>query len=71
MGERIEAELVASVREIRVSEGDVVRAGEAVVILEAMKLEIPVVAGTSGTVAKVDVAPGDEVQEGDLLAVIA
>ncbi|WP_055585496.1 biotin/lipoyl-binding carrier protein [Peterkaempfera griseoplana] len=71
MSERIEAELVASVREIKVSEGDLVRAGDAVVILEASKLEIPVLAGSSGTVAEIDVAPGDEVEEGDLLAVIA
>jgi biotin carboxyl carrier protein len=71
MGERIEAELVADVREVVVAEGDVVRAGDPVVILEARKLEIPVVAGTGGTVTEIDVAPGDAVQEGDLLAVIA
>jgi biotin carboxyl carrier protein len=40
------------------------------VILESMKMEIPVVAPLAGTVAELAVAPDDQVQEGDLIAVI-
>ena len=44
--------------------------GDAVVILEAMKMEIPVVAPQDGTVASVDVAVGDSVEAGALLATL-
>ena len=71
MGERIEAELVADVREIVVRAGEAVRAGDTVVVLESMRLAIPVLAGSCGTVTQVEVAPGDVVQQGDVLATIA
>ena len=44
--------------------------GDAVVILEAMKMEIPVVAPQDGTVASIDVAVGDPVEAGALLATL-
>ncbi len=50
--------------------GDAVKAGEAVVIIEAMKMEIPVVAPEDGTVASIDVAVGDAVEAGALLATL-
>jgi biotin carboxyl carrier protein len=45
--------------------------GDDLVILESMKMEIPVVAPVAGRVAEVRVAPDDQVQEGDVVAVIA
>ena len=45
-------------------------AGDTVAILESMKMEIPVEAPVAGTVTEVKVAPNDQVQEGDLIAII-
>ena len=52
------------------AEGDNVADGDTLVILESMKMEIPVLAEAAGTVTKLAVAEGDVVQEGDLIAVI-
>jgi biotin carboxyl carrier protein len=52
------------------AEGDQVDDGDTLVILESMKMEIPVLAEGPGVVAKMNVAEGDVVQEGDLIAVI-
>ena len=49
-------------------EGDNVADGDTLVILESMKMEIPVLAEADGTVAALHVAEGDVVQEGDLIA---
>ena len=48
--------------------GTAVKAGDAVLVLEAMKMEIPVVAPQDGTVATINVAVGDAVESGDVLA---
>ena len=53
-----------------VSAGDSVADGDTLVILESMKMEIPVVAETAGTVQELRVNEGDVVQEGDVIAVI-
>ena len=66
----VRAEMVANVWRVLVAEGDHVDEGDTLVILESMKMEIPVVAETPGTVTKMAVAEGDVVQEGDLIAVI-
>jgi biotin carboxyl carrier protein len=66
----IVAEMVANVMTVNVSEGDAIEAGDTVVVLESMKMEIPVIAETAGTVAALHVAEGDVVQEGDVIAVI-
>ncbi|GIH73368.1 MULTISPECIES: biotin/lipoyl-binding carrier protein [Sphaerimonospora] len=66
----VHAEMVANVWKIVVSEGDAVEEGDTLVILESMKMEIPVLAEDAGTVAQLKVAEGDVVQEGDLIAVI-
>jgi biotin carboxyl carrier protein len=64
----IRAEMVANVWRVVVAEGDQVEEGDTLVILESMKMEIPVVAEGSGSVTKMHVAEGDVVQEGDLIA---
>jgi acetyl-CoA carboxylase biotin carboxyl carrier protein len=66
----IRAEMVANVWKVVATEGDTVSDGDTLVILESMKMEIPVLAEGSGTLAKLAVAEGDVVQEGDLIAVI-
>ena len=66
----IRAEMVANVWRVLVSEGDQVQDGDTLVILESMKMEIPVLAETPGVVAKLHVAEGDVVQEDELIAVI-
>ena len=66
----IRAEMVANVWRVLVSEGDQVEDGDTLVILESMKMEIPVLVETAGVVAKLHVAEGDVVQEDELIAVI-
>jgi acetyl-CoA carboxylase biotin carboxyl carrier protein len=64
------AEMVANVWKVVVAEGDQVEEGDTLVILESMKMEIPVIAENSGTVTQLKVVEGDVVQEGNLIAVI-
>ena len=66
----VRAEMVANVSKVVAAEGDHVDDGDTVVILESMKMEIPVLAEGPGVVTKMHVAEGDVVQEGDLIAVI-
>jgi acetyl-CoA carboxylase biotin carboxyl carrier protein len=70
MAEDVRAEIVASVLEVVVSEGDQVGEGDTLVLLESMKMEIPVHAETAGIVTQVKVAVGDVIKAGDLIAVI-
>lgn len=65
---KIEAGAAGKVFKLEASVGQSVKKGDAVVILEAMKMEIPVVAPEDGTVASIDVAVGDSVEAGALLA---
>ena len=55
---------------IEANVGQAVKKGDAVVIVEAMKMEIPVVAPEDGTVASINVAVGDAVEAGALLATL-
>ena len=71
MSEVVLAEMVANVAEVHVKVGDVVGAGTALVLLESMKMEIPVLCETGGTVTEVQVVPGDVIQEGDVIAVLS
>ncbi|CAJ1501626.1 biotin/lipoyl-binding carrier protein [[Mycobacterium] kokjensenii] len=71
MAEDVRAEIVASVLEVVVHEGESIDEGDTVVLLESMKMEIPVLAETAGTVSKVAVQVGDVIQAGDLIAVIS
>jgi acetyl-CoA carboxylase biotin carboxyl carrier protein len=65
------SEMVANVWRVLVSPGDDVSAGDTLVILESMKMEIPVEAPSAGRVAEVRVEEGSVVQEGDVIAVIS
>ena len=66
----VRAEMVANVWKVVVAEGDTVAAGDTLVVLESMKMEIPVLAESGGQVSALAVAEGDVVQEGDLIAQI-
>jgi acetyl-CoA carboxylase biotin carboxyl carrier protein len=66
----LRAELMGTVWKVLKRAGEKVGAGESVVILESMKMEIPVAAAQAGTVREVRVAEGAVVQEGDVLAVV-
>ncbi|MEN3357872.1 MAG: acetyl-CoA carboxylase biotin carboxyl carrier protein [Mycobacteriales bacterium] len=68
MAEEIHAEMVANVWKVLVTQGDPVQDGDTLVILESMKMEIPVVSEASGTITELAVSEGDVVQEGDLIA---
>ena len=70
MSEEVIAEMVANVWKVLVSSGDEVREGDPICILESMKMEIPVEATATGTIATVNVSEGGVVQEGDVIAVI-
>jgi biotin carboxyl carrier protein len=70
MADEVRAEMVANVWKVVVTEGDAVADGDTLVILESMKMEIPVIAESDGLVTKLAVAEGDVVQEGDLIAII-
>ena len=61
------AEMVANVMAVAVAPGDSVAEGDTVVLLESMKMEIPVLTEHAGRVSAVKVAAGDVVQEGDVL----
>lgn len=71
MAEEVLAEMVSTVQEILVSVGDEVKADDPVIMLESMKMEIPVIVEGPGTVASINVKPGDVLQPGDLIAVIS
>jgi biotin carboxyl carrier protein len=66
----VEAEMVANVWKVLVQPGSSVDEGDTLVILESMKMEIPVVAPQGGTVTSVNVVEGGVVQEGDVIAVV-
>jgi acetyl-CoA carboxylase biotin carboxyl carrier protein len=68
VADEIRAEMVANVWKVVAAAGDSVDDGDTLVILESMKMEIPVLAESSGVVAEIAVAEGDVVQEGDLIA---
>jgi acetyl-CoA carboxylase biotin carboxyl carrier protein len=70
MSEVVRAEMVANVAEVHVKIGDKVEAGTALVLLESMKMEIPVLAPMAGTIKEILVKEGDVVQEGQTVAVI-
>lgn len=67
----VRAEMTANVWKVLVSPGDTVADGDTLVILESMKMEIPVIAEEDGTVTEVKVAEGDTINEDDLIAVIS
>ena len=64
----VTASVPGKICKIEAGVGAAVKAGDTVLVLEAMKMEIPVVAPQDGTVASVNVAVGDAVESGDVLA---
>ncbi|GAA1841288.1 biotin/lipoyl-binding carrier protein [Asanoa iriomotensis] len=70
MADEIRAEMVANVWKVVASTGDTIAEGDTLVILESMKMEIPVIAESAGMLKQLAVNEGDVVQEGDLIAVI-
>jgi acetyl-CoA/propionyl-CoA carboxylase biotin carboxyl carrier protein len=70
-GAALEAPMPGSVLAVRVRDGDSVRAGDVLVVLESMKMELEVVAPAAGTVQGLAVAPGDRVTGGQLLVGVA
>lgn len=67
---KIEAGAAGKIFKVEAAVGQSVKPGDTVVILEAMKMEIPVVAPQAGTVASIDVSVGDAVEAGALLATL-
>jgi biotin carboxyl carrier protein len=70
MSHVVVAELVANVLSVEVKQGQSVGPADAVVVLESMKMEIPVLAEVVGKVSEIVVAPGDVVRDGDPLVVL-
>ena len=70
MSHTVSAEIVANVLSVDVAVGDKVGPADAVVLLESMKMEIPVLADVAGTVIEIVVSSGDVVNDGDPLVVI-
>ena len=65
---KLEAKAAGKVFAVEASVGQAVKKGDTVVVLEVMKMETPVVAETDGTIASIDVAKGDSVEVGTVLA---
>ena len=70
-GEAVPSPLPGTVLQVKVNAGQAVKAGDILVIIEAMKMENEVVAPRDGTVAQVPVAKGSSVQTGDTLVVLS
>lgn len=65
---KVEAKAAGKVFSIEASVGQAVKRGDTVLVLEVMKMETPVVAEVDGTIASIDVAKGDSVEVGTVLA---
>ncbi|TCC39502.1 biotin/lipoyl-binding carrier protein [Kribbella sindirgiensis] len=70
MSHTVLAELVANVLKVTAKAGDTVGPDDALVILESMKMEIPVLAEVAGTIVELKVVEGEVVRDGDPIAVI-
>jgi acetyl-CoA carboxylase biotin carboxyl carrier protein len=68
MATTVKSDIPATVWQVKVAVGDRVEADQELVVLESMKMEIPVVAPRAGTVSKLHVAENDRVSEGDPIA---
>jgi len=71
MSQTVRAEMVASVLSLSAEVGAEIAVGDTILILESMKMEIPVLAESAGVLSEISVVPGDVVREGDVLAIIA
>lgn len=66
----VTANMAGVVLKVLVNKGDQVNAGQDMVVLESMKMEVPVQSADSGTVTEIKVNSGDFVNEGDVLLVL-
>ena len=66
----VKAPMPGKICEVKVNPGDTVIEDQEILVLEAMKMEMPIVASAGGTVQSVNCSPGDAVQGGDTLIVI-
>lgn len=62
--------MAATVRQVVATVGSAVARGDPIVVVESMKMELPIAADVPGRVAQVRVAPGDDIAEGDVVAVL-
>ena len=65
---KVTASVPGKVFKVEAAAGQAVKAGDSIIILEAMKMEIPVVAPQDGTIASIEVGAGDAVENGQVLA---
>ncbi len=70
MAESVTAPMVGKVFQIQCKVGDKVEEEQVIIVLEAMKMEIPVVAPVAGTVKEIKIAVGDTVESDTVLAII-
>ena len=70
MNHWVAAEIVANVLSVEVQPGDKVRPGDTILLLESMKMEIPVISEVAGTVSEVVVEKGHVVHDGDPMVLI-
>jgi urea carboxylase len=66
----VQSDIAATVWQVRAEVGHTAAVGDVLIVLESMKMEIPVEAPVGGTVSAVHVEEGGVVQEGDVIAVI-
>lgn len=66
----VNSEMTGTVWKVLVAPGDSVSAGQTLMILESMKMEIPIDAPISGTIASLDVTEGAKISDGQLLATV-
>lgn len=70
MATSVEAQITGSVWKIEKAVGDLVEAGDEILVLESMKMEIPVESPCAGRIAEIRVGEGERVEEGAVLAVV-
>lgn len=70
MATKVRTEITGLVRKIEKQVGDTVQAGDVLVILESMKMELPVEASAAGTITEIRCQEGQSVTEGDILIVL-
>ncbi len=68
--EKVEVPITGKIISVDVKEGDVIKEGDTICLLESMKMENPILAPVGGTITKVGVAADQTVKPGDIVAII-
>lgn len=68
--EKVEIPITGKITSVDVSQGSVVKEGDVLCLIEAMKMENPILAPVGGTVTEITISPGQVVEVGDLVAII-